>query len=92
MDETPGVWQVIVHRDPEKVLRKLPKNLVRRIWERLRELRTNPYPSDCKKLAGYDNLYRLRVGDWRISYAVEENRLIVLVLEISPRGGAYRNL
>ena len=92
MNETPGVWQVIIHRDPEKVLRRLPKNLVRRIWGRLRELKTNPFPADCKKLASYENLYRLRLGDWRISYAVEEEKLIVLVLEIAPRGSAYRNL
>ncbi len=92
MSETPRIWQVIIHRDPEKVLRRLPKNLVRRIWERIRELQTNPYPNDCKKLVGYDNPFRIRLGDWRISYAVEEDRLIVLILEIAPRGGSYRNL
>jgi mRNA interferase RelE/StbE len=45
-----------------------------------------------QKLAGHENLYRVRAGDWRISYAAEAERLVLLVLEIAPRGGAYRNL
>jgi mRNA-degrading endonuclease RelE of RelBE toxin-antitoxin system len=34
----------------------------------------------------------VRVGDWRITYALEDDRLIVLIVEIAPRGGAYRDL
>jgi len=55
-------------------------------------LAKNPRPAGCKKLSGFDNLYRVRVGDWRISYAIEDERLVILVLEIAPRGDAYRNL
>jgi mRNA-degrading endonuclease RelE of RelBE toxin-antitoxin system len=39
---------------------------------------------------GTKNLYRIRVGEWRISYAVEKDKLIILVVEISTRGDAYR--
>ena len=46
----------------------------------------------AKKLAGFDDLYRQRVGDWRISYALEEDQLIILIVEIASRGGAYRNI
>jgi len=91
MSEPAPRWQVIIHREPEKVLRKLPVDLVKRIWSRIRELESDPRPTDGKKMVGYENLYRWRAGDWRISYAVEENRLIIVVLEIAPRGGAYRN-
>lgn len=51
-----------------------------------------PRPHGFTKLSGYENLYRIRVGDWRISYAIEDDALIVLVIEIKPRGDAYRNL
>jgi mRNA-degrading endonuclease RelE of RelBE toxin-antitoxin system len=37
---------------------------------------------------GYDNLYRIRVGDWRISCAIEDDDLVILVIEIAPRGNA----
>lgn len=87
-----AAFEVILDRQPQKVLRKLPKDLLKRIDRALQVLSVNPRPAGCKKLSGYDNLYRIREGDWRISYAIEEDRLIVLILEISPRGGAYRNL
>jgi mRNA interferase RelE/StbE len=85
-------YEVIITRQPQKILRKLPKDLLRRIDRTLLGLAVDPRPVGCKKLVGHDNLYRIREGDWRISYAIEDDRLIVLVLEISPRGGAYRNL
>ena len=84
-------WQVILAREPKKLLAKLPADLRRRILTELHGLERNPWPVGCKKLTGVD-FYRVRVGDWRIIYRVEEDRLLVLVLEIAPRGGAYRNL
>jgi mRNA interferase RelE/StbE len=84
-------WQVIIERQPEKVFRRLPKPLLQRIRESISGLAEDPWPPGCKKLTGYDNLYRIRVGDWRISYAAEEDRLIVLVAETAPRGNAYRS-
>jgi mRNA interferase RelE/StbE len=90
MPEAERHWQIIIDRQPEKVFRRLPNPLLQRIREKIRTLAADPRPPGCKKLAGYDNLYRVRVGDWRISYAVEDDRLIVLVLEVAPRSGAYR--
>lgn len=94
MNELDPTWQVLIQRRAEKALRRLDKPLRRRIGEVINQLAHNPRPTGCKKLAGYDNLYRLRVGDWRISYAIEEDKLIVLVVEIAPRGHgqAYRHL
>jgi mRNA interferase RelE/StbE len=66
--------------------------MLQRIRQAIRELASEPRPIGYKKLTGYENLYRIRVGDWRIIYALEEKQLIVLVLEISPRSSAYRNL
>jgi mRNA interferase RelE/StbE len=96
MSESGWTWQVLIHRTADKTLQRLPKNLVRRIWAELRALARDPQPEGCKKLTGYKDRYRLRVrvrvGDWRITYQVEDDRLIILVLEIAPRGGAYRNI
>ena len=55
-------------------------------------LAEEPRPAGCKKLRGYENLYRLRVGDWRLIYAIEDDQLVVLIIEVAPRGEAYRNL
>jgi len=92
MSDRQGEYKVIIHKSVMKVLRKLPKDLLRRISQAIDDLSSDPRPEGCQKLEGYDNLYRIRVGDWRISYAVEDDRLIILVIEVAPRGGAYRSL
>ena len=85
-------WQVVIHRKAEKVLKRLTGETLGRILHAIRDLAGNPRPDGVKKLIGYKNLYRIRVGNWRIIYAIEDDKLIVLVLEVSPRGGAYREL
>jgi mRNA interferase RelE/StbE len=67
-------------------------DLRRRVVAAIDNLADNPRPPGCRKLAGKDDMYRIRVGDWRISYAVFDDILIVLVVEIKPRGDAYRKL
>jgi len=84
-------WQVIIHRKAEKTIKQLRGEMLERIRKAIRSLAENPRPVGYKKMAGYENLYRIRVGDWRIIYAIEDDELIVLVLEIAPRGGIYRN-
>lgn len=92
MSDPDQTWEVQLARQPQRILRRLPHDLRHRLDRAIRALPDDPRPPGCKKLAGYDNLYRLRVGDWRISYAVEEDRLVVLALEVAPRGDAYREL
>ena len=90
MSEPQPHWTVLIDRQPQKVFRRLPRNILQRIREAISGLTTDPRPPGCKKLVGYENLCRLRVGDWRISYAVEQEQLIILVIEVAPRGSAYR--
>jgi len=71
-------------------MRRLPDNILRRIDERILALAENPRPRGCKKLEGNDNLHRIRTGDWRISYAVKDDQLIVLIIEVASRGNAYQ--
>jgi mRNA interferase RelE/StbE len=85
-------WQILLERAAEKAMRRLPKDVLRRLDRAILALADDPRPPGCKKLAGYENLYRIRVGDWRISYAIEDDKLIVIIVEVAPRGRAYRNL
>jgi mRNA interferase RelE/StbE len=82
--------QVLLTRIPRKVLAKVPADLRSRLLAALHSLELDPLPNGVKKLAGFEDYYRIRVGDWRIIYALEEERLVVLVLEIGARGGVYR--
>ena len=84
-------WQIIVHRKAEKALKRLHGEILERTRQAIRVLAENPRPIGYKKMTDYDNLYRIRVGDWRIIYAIEDDKLIILVLEVAPRGKIYRN-
>ena len=87
-------YVVEVSRQAQRSLRSLQKDreLLRRIDRAIRGLALEPRPSGCKKLVGkqFDNLYRIRVGDWRILYAIEDDRLVVLILDVVRRDQAYR--
>lgn len=87
-----AIYEILFERQPERLLRRLPRGLATRIDRAILALAEEPRPSGCRRLRGYQNLYRIRVGDWRISYAIEDDQLVVLIIEISPRNDAYRNL
>jgi mRNA interferase RelE/StbE len=70
----------------------VPRDLRDRIDRALRDLASEPRPHGCKRLQSRYELYRVRVGEWRITYAVQDDKLIVLVTEIAPRSGAYRSI
>ena len=83
-------YQVLIKDSARKELAALSLPLQKRIDTRIRALSENPRPSGVKKLAGDENLYRLRVGDYRIIYQIQDKALLVLVIKISHRREVYR--
>lgn len=92
MSETRRRYTVIVERQVDKVLRRLPQDVLHRVDRLLLNLADEPRPAGCKKVKGNDSLYRLRIGDRRLIYAIEDDKLVVLVIELAPRGQVYRDL
>ncbi|MCC8368526.1 MAG: type II toxin-antitoxin system RelE/ParE family toxin [Rickettsia endosymbiont of Oxypoda opaca] len=76
----------------QRQLKKLPKQLQQTIIQKLEDLKTTPLPVGIKKLFGIDNLYRLRIGDYRVIYQVVHKILLILVLKIGDRKEVYDNL
>lgn len=72
-------YQVVLSRIAEKELFVLPAKMIERIIVVLKSLEENPRPHGCKKLKGYSNLWRIRVGDYRIIYAID---VVVLLVDI----------
>jgi len=68
----------------------MPRNLAVRVVGKIEALAANPHASipNVKALSGVPG-FRLRVGDWRVIYELQDDVLVVLVLRIKPRGGAY---
>jgi mRNA interferase RelE/StbE len=74
----------------QKALAKLPRTIVARVNEALVGLETNPRPRNYKKLRGTKDSYRIRVGNYRIIYHIEDKILHVLVVNIDDRKDVYR--
>lgn len=87
-----SAWRIEQSHRAERSLRRLPKPLLRRISRAIEGLAQDPRPVGSVKLTGYENFYRIRVGDWRITYSIEDDVLLIVIVEVSPRGGAYRKL
>ena len=71
-------YRIDIRRKAEKFIRKLPRQDKERVLSAIYRL---PEGEDIKKLQGHEGLMRLRVGDYRIIYRVDNGRLIVLVIE-----------
>jgi mRNA interferase RelE/StbE len=64
----------------------------KRVSEAIDSLEENPRPSGVKKLKGSKELYRLRVGDYRIIFAIRDQELLVIVVNAGHRRDVYRRL
>ena len=78
-------------KQADKDLRRAPRTVAQTIRKKLELLASDPYApnNNATKLVERSG-YRLRVGDWRVIYEIEEDRLIILVLAVGPRGDIYR--
>jgi mRNA interferase RelE/StbE len=82
-------YKIKFHRDVGKDLRKLPKKQILAILEAINALAANPLPVGVKKLTGTD-AYRIRMGNYRVIYRIENDELIVFVLKVAHRKDVYR--
>jgi mRNA interferase RelE/StbE len=82
-------YSVFFSKRAEKDLKQLPAAVVERIVPVIVSLELNPRPIGCKKLKGYSNLWRVRVGDYRIIYSIEDTILLVDVRAVGDRKDIY---
>jgi mRNA interferase RelE/StbE len=81
-------YQVILSPAAARQLRKLPTSVVEKIETHLLELEDNPRPAGCKKLTGFE-AWRIRVGNYRVIYEIENNILLITVIAIGDRKEIY---
>jgi mRNA interferase RelE/StbE len=86
----PGHYTVQIKRSALKGLQGLPRHLQAQLRKQIDSLAENPRPSRVIKLAGDENLYRVRVGDYRVIYQIQDKALLVLVIKIGHRREVYR--
>ena len=83
-------YRVEITASAEKALARLPKDDMSRVVRAITGLATAPRPGGCRKLKGYEDVYRIRVGLYRVIYTIDDRRIIVVVLKLGHRKDAYR--
>ena len=83
-------YRVEVSATAERQLRKLSRPDQVRIVRAIQGLSSDPRPPGCRKLSGHDDVFRIRVGRYRVLYSIEDRRLIIIVLKVGDRKDVYR--
>lgn len=84
------MYKIFFSKKADKALRRMPRNLALKIAKKIKELANNPHGMrNVKKLTNHPG-YRLRVGDWRIVYTVNDDELIIHVINVKTRGEIYK--
>lgn len=83
------MYELFLEKNVIKFLSKLNKDLAKRIFYKIQTLRENPNPSDSKRLVNVkDKVFRIRIGDYRVLYRIEDNKIVIVFL-IDKRSRVY---
>ena len=81
-------YTIVFEKDAQKKLYKLPEATRNKIIIKVSGLAADPRPPGCKKLTGRPG-YRIRIGDYRVIYLIEDGKLSILVLDVGNRKNIY---
>lgn len=82
-------YAIVFAKSARKELESLEPSVVRRIFPRIEALAKNPRPGACAKLRGSNHLWRIRIGDYRVVYAVLDQQRVVDIAAVRHRREAY---
>ena len=83
-------YSIEISRTAEKQLKKLKPGDRPRVAKAIVALGEDPHPQGSRKLTGYDDVFRIRVGRYRVLYSVSGRKLIIIILKIGDRKDVYR--
>ncbi|MEG3842746.1 type II toxin-antitoxin system RelE/ParE family toxin [Microcoleus sp. herbarium14] len=83
-------YTIIIPKAVQKQLDALPDDVYERIAVKVQQLAQNPRPDGVVKLKGSENEYRIRIGDYRVRYEIEDEELRILLLQCKHRKEVYR--
>ena len=85
-------YRIEFKRSAAKALKKIPKANRKRIVEKIDSLAESPPNPDTTKMKGNNPFHKVRIGDYRIVYEIQEDVLVILVVKIGHRKDIYKNL
>lgn len=82
-------YSLDIKKSAQKELDALEDSIFRRIDGKILSLAGNPRPPGCRKLRGYKDQWRVRVGNWRIVYIIDDAAKLVTITRVAHRGEVY---
>jgi len=82
-------YSITFARSARKELEVLPNILISRIFSKIEALSIEPRPNGCRKLQGYTNLWRIRIGDYRVIFSIDDESESVDIIAVRHRRKAY---
>lgn len=82
-------YEIRIKKSAQKEIKALPKNVIKRVLNKIKQLAEEPRPSGCRKIVGTENTWRIRVGNYRIIYNVFDEILLIEVIAVKHRKDAY---
>lgn len=86
-----GNYKIEIKKSAAKEIEDLPSVILKRVITHIKELADNPRPVGCKKLSGEEK-YRIRIGNYRILYEINDEIVTVYVVKVAHRKDVYRML
>ncbi len=83
-------YKIEFAKQAAKQFKALPRQEQQRLKTKIDNLEIDPRPPGVVKLSGEKNLYRIRVGNYRIIYSIQDSRLLILIVKIGHRKDVYR--
>jgi len=84
------VYEVYIEKTAENDLKRLPTITFNRVIPHIKELAESPRPPGCRKLTGSKNDWRIRIGDYRVLYEIDEKARAVRIMRVRHRREVYR--
>jgi mRNA interferase RelE/StbE len=84
-----GSYAVRFKPSARNEIEDLPNPLLQRVFSKIEALAHNPRPAGCKKLRNSTDLWRIRVGDYRVVYSIDDGRKVIEVLRVRHRRDVY---
>ena len=84
------MYEIEILPAARRQIKKLPSPAQAQILDRIEDLRFDPRPSGVAKLAGEEGLYRVRSGDYRILYTIDDDQVVIFIVRVGHRREVYR--
>jgi mRNA interferase RelE/StbE len=81
-------YKIEIKKSAQKELKNLPDKALKKVIEKIGSLVANPRPAGCKKLSG-DEKYRIRIGNYRVLYSIEDEILVIFIVKVGHRKDVY---